>query len=287
MVKRQRDARGPSYPPYVVGEPGESHKVAVVPSSLHAFLLLELAESALSGTSDAVAGNYYPVNSLISLDDGADEMAVVVDTTVGGSSMADGSIELMVHRRCQHDDARGVQEPLNETMCGCNDIGAAPGSMGAHGHEGDGGCDCEGLTMRGSVYLVLDSLHNGAPSERTRALARSRERGNCHPPTALGRWRRATHAPRLTVARASLAAHATRRQLIETLNFPPTLAFAKQGGALTTPTMSAIAAQLPPNVKLMTVSSNYAEWNEGQMILRLAHMYQVRADGGASCARSA
>eukprot|EP01052_Picozoa_sp_SAG31_P076210 SAG31_NODE_35474_length_322_cov_1.578475_1_plen_58_part_01 len=30
MVKRQRDARGPSYPPYVVGEP--------------------------------VAGNYYPVN---------------------------------------------------------------------------------------------------------------------------------------------------------------------------------------------------------------------------------
>eukprot|EP01043_Picozoa_sp_COSAG02_P051476 COSAG02_NODE_5421_length_4345_cov_3.631653_3_plen_527_part_00 len=82
MVKRQRNARGPSYPPYQIGEP--------------------------------VAGNYYPVNSLISLDDGKNEMALVVDTTMGGSSMADGSLEVMVHRRCQKDDSRGVQEPINE-----------------------------------------------------------------------------------------------------------------------------------------------------------------------------
>ena len=40
------------------------------------------------------------------------------------------------------------QEPLNETMCGCNDIGAAPGDMGAHGREGDGGCECAGLAVR-------------------------------------------------------------------------------------------------------------------------------------------
>ena len=66
---------------------------------------------------------------MISLDDGKTEMAAVVDTTMGGSSMSDGSLEVMVHRRCQHDDSRGVQEPLNETMCGCNDIGAAPGKM--------------------------------------------------------------------------------------------------------------------------------------------------------------
>ena len=32
----------------------------------------------------------------------------------------DGEIEIMVHRRIQVDDSRGVQEPLNETMCGCN-----------------------------------------------------------------------------------------------------------------------------------------------------------------------
>jgi alpha-mannosidase len=30
----------------------------------------------------------------------------------------------MVHRRLQRDDARGVMEPLDETMCGCRDHGA-------------------------------------------------------------------------------------------------------------------------------------------------------------------
>eukprot|EP01050_Picozoa_sp_SAG11_P015372 SAG11_NODE_1987_length_3961_cov_3.562662_2_plen_90_part_00 len=84
----------------------------------------------------------------------------------------------MVHRRIQKDDGLGVQEPLNETMCGCNDVGAAPGEMGAHGHEGDGGCDCEGLAVRGSAYLILDTLQR---------------------------------------------AHASRRRLIEALNFPPSL----------------------------------------------------------------
>ena len=69
------------------------------------------------------------------------------------------------------------------------------------------------------------------------------------------------------------AAHATRRQLIEQLNFAPTLAFTK--GAVKTPSMSAIAAQLPANVKLMTISSNYKAWNDGKLIVRLAHMYQV------------
>jgi alpha-mannosidase len=197
MIKRQRDKRGASYPPLVVNEP--------------------------------VAGNYYPVNSLLSLDDGAAELAVVTDVTMGGSSMADGQLELMVHRRCQADDHRGVQEPLNETMCGCNDIGAAPGKMGAHGREGDGGCECAGLTMRGSAYVIFDKVD---------------------------------------------AAHAARRQLIEELNFPPTLAFTK-AKAVKVPSYSSISAALPPNVKLMTLSSNYAAWNDGKIILRLSHLYQV------------
>jgi alpha-mannosidase len=196
MVKRQRNARGPSYPPYVIGEP--------------------------------VAGNYYPVNSMMSLDDGKTEMTVVTDVSMGGSSMADGSLELMVHRRCQADDSRGVQEPLNETMCGCNDIGADPGKMGAHGSEGDGGCLCEGLTMRGSMWLVVDDVDK---------------------------------------------AHASRRQLIEQLNFPPTLAFAKE--VPVHPTLSGIAGELPSNIKMTTISTNYADWNAGRAILRFAHLYQV------------
>ena len=125
MIKRVRDARGPSYPPLVVSEP--------------------------------IAGNYYPVNAMIAVEDAKSKFVVLTDVTQGGSSMANGEVELMVHRRLQHDDSRGVQEPLNETMCGCNDLNAAPGQMGEHGHEGDGGCDCAGLTVRGKHWLILST----------------------------------------------------------------------------------------------------------------------------------
>lgn len=122
----------------------------------------------------------------------------------------------------------GVQEPLNETMCGCNDIGAQPGKMGEHGHEADGGCICDGLTMRGSAFLIIDTVDK---------------------------------------------AHAMRRQLVEAVNFPPTLAFTQ--GAVQKPKMSSITGALPANLKLMTVSGNYASWNDGKIIIRLSHMYQV------------
>jgi hypothetical protein len=55
----------------------------------------------------------YPVNSLLSLDDGEVELAVVSDVSVGGTSLREGELELMLHRRIQYDDSRGVQEPLN------------------------------------------------------------------------------------------------------------------------------------------------------------------------------
>ena len=48
---------------------------------------------------------------MISLDDGKNELAVVTDVTMGGTSMNNGELEVMVHRRCQKDDSRGVQEP--------------------------------------------------------------------------------------------------------------------------------------------------------------------------------
>ena len=45
------------------------------------------------------------------LDDGTHELAVLTDVTQGGSSLQDGALEFMVHRRLQADDNRGVQEP--------------------------------------------------------------------------------------------------------------------------------------------------------------------------------
>jgi len=197
MVKRVYNKRGPTYPSvYNISEP--------------------------------VAGNYYPVNALISLDDGEMELAVLTDVSMGGASLKDGQLELMVHRRIQDDDSRGVQEPLNETMCGCNDIGATPGSMGAHGHEGDGGCECAGLTMRGKHWLVFDKLPE---------------------------------------------AHQTRRELAETINFPSTLAFTP--GKMPSKEFSALSTELPKNVKLVTLTNNYAEHNDGKLLLRLSHLYEA------------
>ena len=222
MMKRVYNERGASYPKLEVHEP--------------------------------IAANYYPINSMISIDDGTSELAVIIDTSVGGSSIHDGEVELMVsskaicrcfvnsgsiltdclclqlHRRVMVDDSRGVQEPLNETMCGCNDIGATPGQMGAHGHEADGGCECAGLTMRGKHYLVFDTVSK---------------------------------------------ANAQRRALSESLNFPPTLAFSHSELKPAVPTASALAEALPANVKLLTLTENYKEINGGKVLLRLAHLYSV------------
>ena len=49
---------------------------------------LELAER--------VSGNYYPVTTLISIQDGRNRLSVVTDRAQGGTSLNSGEIELMV-----------------------------------------------------------------------------------------------------------------------------------------------------------------------------------------------
>ncbi|XP_057437604.1 alpha-mannosidase At3g26720-like [Lotus japonicus] len=93
------------------------------------------------------AGNYYPVNLGIYIQDSSMELSVLVDRSVGGSSLADGQIELMLHRRLLHDDARGVGEVLNETVCVAD--------------------NCEGLTIQGKLYLRIDRIGEGAKWRRT------------------------------------------------------------------------------------------------------------------------
>ncbi|XP_060644902.1 lysosomal alpha-mannosidase isoform X1 [Drosophila nasuta] len=67
---------------------------------------------------ESVSGNYYPVTTKIALEDSTARMAILTDRAQGGSSMQDGALELMVHRRLLHDDAFGVGEALNETEYG-------------------------------------------------------------------------------------------------------------------------------------------------------------------------
>ncbi|CAF3466034.1 unnamed protein product [Rotaria socialis] len=51
-----------------------------------------------------VSGNYYPIPSRIWIKDNQRQLTIPTDRSEDGSSMHDGSIELMVHRRTLHDD---------------------------------------------------------------------------------------------------------------------------------------------------------------------------------------
>jgi lysosomal alpha-mannosidase len=68
--------------------------------------------------TEKIAGNYYPINSRIFIKDEGEghnrQLTLVTDRSHGGSSIQDGSIEVMLHRRTLCDDALGVGEPLNE-----------------------------------------------------------------------------------------------------------------------------------------------------------------------------
>ncbi|KAL6222262.1 hypothetical protein ACLB2K_005654 [Fragaria x ananassa] len=90
-----------------------------------------------------VAGNYYPQNLGIFTSDNKSEFSVLVDRATGGSSIQDGQVEMMLHRRLLVDDGRGVGEALDETVCISNNT-------------------CQGLTVRGNYYMSINQFGDGA-----------------------------------------------------------------------------------------------------------------------------
>ena len=106
---------------------------------------------------EPVAGNYYPVNSAIYIEDESRSFSVLVDRSQGGSSLSDGSLELLIQRRLLYDDARGVGEPLNET-----DIGITPDPP--YGNTTRLG---KGVIIRGTHRLKIGSGNGGASQARS------------------------------------------------------------------------------------------------------------------------
>jgi len=87
---------------------------------------------------EPISGNYYPVTNKITIKDEEKQLKlnVLTDRAQGGSSLQDGAVELMLHRRLLKDDAFGVGEALNETAFG------------------------EGLVVRGTHYLFGGKVNN-------------------------------------------------------------------------------------------------------------------------------
>jgi lysosomal alpha-mannosidase len=65
--------------------------------------------------TEPVAGNFYPVNSLMVVKDEQRALEVIPDRAQGASSLEDGEVQLMLQRRLYVDDNKGVDEALNET----------------------------------------------------------------------------------------------------------------------------------------------------------------------------
>ncbi|XP_060071726.1 lysosomal alpha-mannosidase-like [Ylistrum balloti] len=99
--------------------------------------------------TEPVSGNFYPVNSRIFIKDEAlgVQFTILTDRSQGGSSINDGGIQLMVHRRLLHDDGLGVGEALNET-----------------------GLDHKGLVVRGKHYVFLGTFGESSAFHRRMAL---------------------------------------------------------------------------------------------------------------------
>ncbi|XP_069460402.1 lysosomal alpha-mannosidase-like isoform X2 [Ambystoma mexicanum] len=95
---------------------------------------------------EPVAGNYYPVTSCIYIKNKKVQLTVLTDRSQGGTSLTNGSLELMVHRRLLADDGRGVEEPLME-----------PGEYK------------DGLMVRGKHLLFLETVEASAELHRPQA----------------------------------------------------------------------------------------------------------------------
>lgn len=67
--------------------------------------------------AELIAGNYYPMTTRVYIENDNNNVrfATLTDRAHGVGSLEDGSLEIMLHRRCLKDDGYGVGEVLNET----------------------------------------------------------------------------------------------------------------------------------------------------------------------------
>ena len=78
----------------------------------------EMIQRKLKEKEEQVSGNYYPVTTRTVLldEERGMQLTVLTDRAQGGASLAEGQVELMVHRRTLQDDNRGVDEALDDDL---------------------------------------------------------------------------------------------------------------------------------------------------------------------------
>ncbi len=71
---------------------------------------------ASESSNSNISANYYPVNSIICMEDvfSDRQFSIINDRSQGGSALKPGTIDLVQNRESPVDDNKGLNEPLQE-----------------------------------------------------------------------------------------------------------------------------------------------------------------------------
>lgn len=221
--------------------------------------------------TEHAAGNYYPVTTAAFIRDEHTQLTLLIDSAQGVASLADGELEVMLHRRLLQDDNRGVQEPLNETESSkpyyafASAARASAGkSLAADGkRQVDGGGLVSPLTDGNGVGLGL--WHSGGQHLGRGLIVRARYvLSLATPASAAAIWRPSMDAiyapPQLFFTHGKMGA-----------------AESTHGGLVGAPA-SFLRTPLPPNLQIITLQLMAS----GQILLRLAHQFGIGEDATLS-----
>ncbi|CAI7875595.1 unnamed protein product [Closterium sp. NIES-53] len=223
--------------------------------------------------SQPIAGNYYPLTCGAHMGDPSVQLSVLVDRALGASSLADGQLEVMLHRQLQMDDGKGVAEVLKESIC-------VVGSIRFALHPG------RRKVPAAAVVIAAAAGADAATAAATAADANAVPNTDGSPTAAVpsggggkeewqggeeaAQWRR-EHAQRLLTplqlafaieSKEALAAAAGRLRWSYSLSGEGGEGDMQAGGQYL----------LPPNVAIISMQ----ELSPHHLLLRLAHLYEAK-----------
>lgn len=205
-------------------------------------------------TTEHTASNYYPITSWIFIRDYDRnlQLSILPDRPQGGSSIRDGQVELMLHRRLLQDDGLGMEEPLNEP-----------------------GIDRRGLIIRGKHYLLVGPIDSVIRS--TRQLSKQL---HMHPI----QWFQAPPAsmdlgiPTLGTSNGGNILASAGTQLTSNGETATNLTPLSNQLIQNRFKFSGLRDYLPKMINLLSLES----WDQDNVLIRLEHIFEINEDADYS-----